>query len=101
MKAMQQCLEMPKMKKSPFSKEEEIQIIKMFDEYCPGINEENDKPNNEFGENASYSEIVGTEGTSFDYIPEGMVAKVIPQGKYVVFTHKGSVEKSQETYEYI
>lgn len=96
MKAMQQCLEMPKMKKSPFSKEEEIQIIKMFDEYCPGINEENDKPNNEFGENASYSEIVGTEGTSFDYIPEGMVAKVIPQGKYVVFTHKGSVENHRK-----
>nr|WP_242840192.1 effector binding domain-containing protein [Clostridium botulinum] len=45
--------------------------------------------------------MVGTEGTSFDYIPEGMVAKVIPQGKYVVFTHKGSVEKLQETYEYI
>ncbi len=28
------------MQKSPFSKEEQIQIIKMFDEYCPGINEE-------------------------------------------------------------
>ncbi|WP_242839552.1 hypothetical protein [Clostridium botulinum] len=39
MKAMPQLLEMQKMQKSPFSKEEQIQIIKMFDEYCPGINE--------------------------------------------------------------
>ncbi len=30
-----------------------------------------------------------------------MVAKIIPQGKYVVFTHKGSIHKLQETYEYI
>ncbi len=73
----------------------------MFDEYCPGINEENHKPNNQFGENVAYSEIVGIEVTSFDYIPEGMVAKVIPQGKYVVFTHKGSIHKLQETYKYI
>ncbi|MCS4471227.1 hypothetical protein [Clostridium botulinum] len=38
MKAMPQFVEMQKMQKSPFSKEEEIQIIRMFDEYCPGIN---------------------------------------------------------------
>ncbi|ENJ9655498.1 AraC family transcriptional regulator [Clostridium botulinum] len=62
---------------------------------------ENDRPNNQFGENVTYSEIVGIEVTSFDYIPEGMIAKVIPQGKYVVFTHKGSIYKLQETYEYI
>ncbi|WP_261781203.1 GyrI-like domain-containing protein [Clostridium botulinum] len=29
---------------------------------------ENDRPNNQFGENVSYSEIVGIEVTSFDYI---------------------------------
>jgi len=40
MKATPQCLEMQKIQKYPFSKEEQIQIIKMFDEYCPGINEE-------------------------------------------------------------
>jgi predicted choloylglycine hydrolase len=40
MKNVPQFVEMQKMQKSPFSKEEEIQIIKMFDEYCPGINEE-------------------------------------------------------------
>ncbi|GAA0741056.1 C45 family peptidase [Clostridium oceanicum] len=39
-KAIPQFVEMQKMGKSPFSKEEEIQITKMFDEYCPGINEE-------------------------------------------------------------
>ncbi len=101
MKAMLQFVERQKIKKYTFSKEEQIQIIKMFDEYCPGINEENHKLNNQFGENVAYSEIVGIEVTSFDYIPEGMVAKVIPQGKYVLFTHKGSIHKLQETYEYI
>ena len=39
-KVVPQFIEMQKMQKSPFSKEEEIQITKMFDEYCPGINEE-------------------------------------------------------------
>lgn len=62
---------------------------------------ENDKPNNQFGENASYSEVVGIEVKSFDYIPDGMVSKIISQGKYAVFTHKGSINKLQETYEYI
>ncbi|WP_027624470.1 AraC family transcriptional regulator [Clostridium lundense] len=62
---------------------------------------ENDGANNQFGNNVVYSEIVGIEVTSFDYIPEGMVAKIITQGKYVVFTHKGSIDKLQKTYEYI
>lgn len=62
---------------------------------------ENDRPSNQFGENVEYSEIVGVEVTSFEHIPEGMIAKVIPKGKYAVFTHKGSLQKLQETYEYI
>ncbi|MCY6960097.1 AraC family transcriptional regulator [Clostridium brassicae] len=62
---------------------------------------ENDRSNNQFGKNVAYSEIVGVEVTSFEYIPDEMISKVIPKGKYVVFTHKGSVEKLQETYEYI
>ncbi|WDV47579.1 AraC family transcriptional regulator [Clostridiaceae bacterium M8S5] len=62
---------------------------------------ENDRPDNQFGENVAYSEVVGIEVTSFDHIPAGMITKVIPQGKYVVFTHKGSIDKLKETYEYI
>lgn len=62
---------------------------------------ENNKPFNEFGENIEFSEIVGLEVTSFDYIPEGMIVKVIPQGKYAVFTHKGALVRLRETYEYI
>lgn len=62
---------------------------------------ENDKPYNQFGENVEYSEIVAVEVTSFDHIPEKMVTKVIKKGKYAVFTHKGSLDKLQETYEYI
>lgn len=40
MKTMPQLANMQKMEKSSFSKEEQIQIIKMFNEYCSGINEE-------------------------------------------------------------
>lgn len=40
MKSVPQFMEMQKMQKSLFSKQEETQITKMFNEYCPGINEE-------------------------------------------------------------
>lgn len=40
MKSVPQFMEMQKMQKSLFSKQEEAQITKMFNEYCPGINEE-------------------------------------------------------------
>lgn len=62
---------------------------------------ENDRPNNQFGENIAYSEIVGLEVTSFDHVPTGMITKVIPAGKYAIFTHRGSIDSLKETYEYI
>lgn len=62
---------------------------------------ENDRPSDKFGKNVEYSEIAGAQVTSFDYIPEGMTAKVIGAGKYAVFTHKGTIDKLSETYEYI
>ena len=38
---------------------------------------------------------------NFDDIPEGMVGKTVPGGKYAVFTHVGSLENLNETYDYI
>lgn len=52
-------------------------------------------------ENTLYGELVSMEVNSFDFIPEGMVSKVIPAAKYAVFTHKGKIENLQKTYDYI
>lgn len=62
---------------------------------------ENDRPSHRFGENVEYSEIAGLEVTSFDHVPEGMITKVIEEGKYAVFTHRGSLDMLKVTYEYI
>lgn len=39
----------------------------------------------------SFDETVGVEVSSFEDIPDGMVTKVIPAKKYLVFTHKGLI----------
>lgn len=49
----------------------------------------------------SFTYICCKEVENFDIIPDGMVAKIVPSSKYAVFTHKGSVDKLGETYEYI
>ncbi len=38
---------------------------------------------------------------NFDNIPNGMVSKTVPAGKYAVFTHKGKLDILKATYEYI
>ena len=38
---------------------------------------------------AAYSWILGTEVSSLDEIPVGLVGKVVPESKYAVFTTKG------------
>jgi len=39
----------------------------------------------------SFDETVAKEVSSFNDIPEGMVTKVLPPKKYLVFTHKGLI----------
>ncbi|WP_025845430.1 GyrI-like domain-containing protein [Paenibacillus ehimensis] len=34
-------------------------------------------------------------------IPEGMVYKILPSSSYAVFTHKGSLDKLTDTFQYI
>ena len=48
-----------------------------------------------------YSEVIGMEVTCYDNLPNGIVAKTIPAGKYAVFTHKGPLSEILKTYEYI
>ncbi len=45
--------------------------------------------------------IAGAEVTDFKSIPEGMVQKTVPAGRYAVFTHKGKLDKLEFTMSYI
>ncbi|MCG8500561.1 MAG: AraC family transcriptional regulator [Firmicutes bacterium] len=47
------------------------------------------------------SEVIGLEVTCYDNLPDGIVAKTIPAGKYAVFTHRGLIDEILKTYEYI
>ena len=49
-----------------------------------------------------YSLIICCKVSTFDEIPKGMVAKIIPAAKYVVFTAKGKMPgKLLETWQYV
>jgi len=51
--------------------------------------------------NVTFLELVGVEVDNFEGVPEVMVTKVIPGGRYAVFTHKGTVVALLKTYNYI
>ncbi|MCG8616120.1 MAG: effector binding domain-containing protein [Desulfobacterales bacterium] len=51
--------------------------------------------------NISFEYVAGREVVSVEDIPEGMVAREVPDGKYAVFTHRGSLENLKATYGYI
>lgn len=48
-----------------------------------------------------YFYVAGTEVEDTSQIPEGMVTKTIPAGRYAVFTHKGRVDKIEHSMRYI
>lgn len=48
-----------------------------------------------------YTEVVGMEVDSFEGLPEKFVQKIISGGRYAVFTHKGTLRKLPETFNYI
>lgn len=48
-----------------------------------------------------FTEIAGAEVTSFDGLPKPFVAKVLPGGRYAVFTHRGSLGMLKRTFDYI
>lgn len=54
-----------------------------------------------FNEHTEYSELVGVEVAGFKDIPAGMTARVLPGGKYAVFTHQGKLESLSLTYDHI
>lgn len=48
-----------------------------------------------------FTEVAGVEVTSFAGLPPEFVPKVIPGGRYAVFTHRGSLQMLPKTFEYI
>ncbi len=45
--------------------------------------------------------VAGHEVTKVDNLPEGMVSKIVPAGKWLVFEHKGKLDTLGNTYKYI
>lgn len=85
-------------------------IPKLWDKYIPRASEiknvaveKRDLGLCEIMENSenAFSYIACKEVENFDFVPEGMVTKIIPTTKYAIFTHKGSLESLGDTYEYI
>lgn len=50
---------------------------------------------------SEFSYMACVEVEDYTKIPENMIVKKIPKQKYLVFTHKGSVENLEDTYKYI
>ncbi|EHL07804.1 AraC family transcriptional regulator [Desulfitobacterium hafniense] len=52
-------------------------------------------------EDILFTEVAGTEVSSFAGLTEPFVAKVIPGGRYAVFTHRGTLGRLLQTFDYI
>jgi len=52
-------------------------------------------------EDILFTEVAGTEVSSFDGLTEPFVQKVIPEGRYAVFTHRGTLRMLPQTFDYI
>ncbi len=48
-----------------------------------------------------FTEVAGTEVSSFEGLTEPFVQKVIPGGRYAVFTHRGTLRMLPQTFDYI
>ena len=51
--------------------------------------------------NVGFSYICSVEVADFDHVPEGMIARTIPEHLYAVFQHKGAISFLPETLKYI
>jgi AraC family transcriptional regulator len=55
----------------------------------------------EFNESTESGHFIGVAVTSLEKIPRDMYSKILPGGKYAVFTHKGKLSTLELTYQYI
>ncbi|MBX7044757.1 MAG: GyrI-like domain-containing protein [Ignavibacteria bacterium] len=84
-------------------------IANLWDKFVPRMNE----PQNRINENESYGVcydmdaegniyyIAGVAVSDFDNLPEGFDIVEIPDNKYAVFTHKGSIANFSQTVAYV
>ena len=49
----------------------------------------------------SFSVVVGGSVNSFDRLPQTLVKKILPAGRYAIFTHRGTLANLYKTYQYI
>ena len=49
----------------------------------------------------SFSVVVGGSVNNFDHLPQGLIKKILPAGRYAVFTHRGTFANLCKTYQYI
>ncbi len=88
------------------------EIAKMWQEFIPRMNEpERIKPQMSYG--LCDSTIEGLEDGEFEYVagvevagpdaavPEGLVLRSVPERKYAIFTHHGTLDTLGETYQNI
>jgi predicted transcriptional regulator YdeE/DNA-binding transcriptional MerR regulator len=93
-------------------KNEDQEIAKMWGNFLPRINEPaRIKPQLSYG--LCDSSIAGPEEADFEYVagvevagpdvavPEGMVLRSVPERKYAIFTHHGTLDTLGETYQNI
>ena len=82
-------------------------LPKLWDEYMGRLDEIKNRVDDKVGFGVSISDdpsskkftyLAGAEVTDDSNIPEGMTMIIIKPAKYVVFTHKGPIEKLGETY---
>lgn len=45
--------------------------------------------------------LIGNEVQSAEYIPSGMTLRTIPEARYAVFEHRGTIDTLGDTYKYI
>ncbi|MCG7377949.1 AraC family transcriptional regulator [Paenibacillus sp. ACRSA] len=55
----------------------------------------------EMSDEVVFTEIAGVEVDSFVDLPEPFVQKILPAGRYAVFTHTGSLRALPQTFQYI
>lgn len=90
-----------------YGKNENGEIPKLWGVFNQRDGEIKNKTNHEicFGvcdpdmsEDGKFHYTICVEVSSFADIPEGMITKIIPAGKYLVFTHNGPVEEIAGLY---
>jgi len=73
---------------------ENVKVKKVALGVCPPVDTK------DFNEETPFEYIAGMIVENFDKVPEGMTTYEIAAQKYAVVTHKGALDKLQETYGY-